>query len=77
MASGWPATPAASLRSTAVRPWASGAHSSAASIRSGANTAAASARPPRATLTISRAVWVRSSVLPMRAAASFSRPGPG
>ena len=39
--------------------------------------AAASANPGTATSTTSDAVWVRSSVLPIRAAASLSQLGPG
>ena len=73
---GWPARQAASRRTVAC-PAMCQAASPATSSRSGTKMAAASAKPGTAASVTSRAVRVRSSVLPIRAAASLSQPGPG
>ena len=75
-----PDTLAASRRTTtAPEPVRGEASSSAASRVSHPKTEAASAKPGTATSTSSRAVSVRSSVVPIRAAASLSQVarGPG
>ena len=73
----WPASRAASRRTTAADPARRAASSSAASSGSETKIVAAAANAGTATSVTSRAVRVRSSVVPIRVAASLSRSGPG